>query len=252
MFAVTLLCGLSLKFGPAIFTAAVLLNAWFLVAISVPEYAHHDAASSGWPQQTLAWLAGAAVWMAIVLIGWLVRGGKARALHFPASTENPSEALSRPAVLYIVSRAAAISIPVAIAWGLQLPNADWMPMAAFVTMKTSLGQSTLRAEQRIAGTLIGALIATVFLLTVDNSAVLGIVILVAATLAASFYAANYAIYVVGLVSGVLMSTVLADPADAAVAQRVLYTCIGVGIGVGATLLADRIQKHAPKTAPAAS
>ena len=189
--------------------------------------------------------------MAIVLVGWLVRRGKARPLHFPASTENASEALSRPPVLYIVSRAVAISIPVAIAWGLHLPNADWMPMAAFVTMKTSRAIHP-EAGQRIAGTLIGALIATVFLLTVDNSAVLGIVILVAATLAASFYAANYAIYVVGLVTGVLMSTVLADPADAAVAQRVLCTFIGLGIGVGATLLADRIQKHASKTVPVAS
>ncbi len=39
---------------------------------------------------------------------------------------------------------------------------------------------------------------------------------------------------------------------AAIAQRVLYTFIGLGIGVGVTLLADRIQNHAPKTAPAAS
>jgi uncharacterized membrane protein YccC len=251
MFAVTLICGLSLKFGPAIFTAAVLLNAWFLVAISVPDYANLDAASSGWREQTLAWLVGAAVWMAVVLVGWLVRGGKARASHFPESKGNAPEALSQPVVLYILSRAVAVSITVAIAWGLDLPYAEWLPMAAFITMKTSLGQSTLRAEQRIVGTLIGALIATAFLLTVDNVDVLAVVILVAATLAASFYAANYAIYVLGLVTGVLISTVLANPSDAAVAQRVLYTFIGLGIGVGVTLLADLINKHSAKAvAPA--
>jgi uncharacterized membrane protein YccC len=223
----------------------VLLNSWFLVAISVPDYANLDAASSGWRKQTLAWLVGAALWMAIILLGWLVRRGKARPSHFPESTGNASEALSRPVVLYVLSRAVAVSITVAIAWGLDLPYAEWMPMATFITMKSSVGQSTLKAEQRVAGTLIGALTATVLLLTVDDVDLLAVVVLVAATLAASFYAANYAIYVVGLVTGVLIGTVLTDPSDAAIAQRVLYTFIGVsvGIGIGVTLLADLIQKH---------
>lgn len=151
-----------------------------------------------------------------------------------------------------MSRAAAIAIPVAIVWGLHLPNADWVPMAAFVTMKTSLGQATLRAEQRIAGTLIGALVATVFLLTVSNTHALEVVIILAAALAATFHDANYAIYAVGLVTAVLIGMDVPNPSNlAAQGERVLATFVGVGIGVGVLLLSDLIQKHAAKTVPAA-
>jgi len=47
-FAVTLFSGLTLKFGVHRFTAAVLLNVWFLIAISVPAGEHLDLARSDW------------------------------------------------------------------------------------------------------------------------------------------------------------------------------------------------------------
>jgi hypothetical protein len=168
-FAITLLCGLALKLGTHSFVAAALLNAWFLVAVSVPAGKHLSAAESGWWQQTLAWLAGAAFWIALTLIWWLARGRKAQASHFPEIPGNTSEtALTRPVVLFLLIRAFAVAIAVAIAFGLHLPNADWMPVATFIAMKASLGQAMLAAEQRVAGALIGALVATVFLLSVDS------------------------------------------------------------------------------------
>lgn len=53
--------------------------------------------------------------------------------------------LTRPLILFAVIRAVAVSITLAIAFGLHLPNADWMPIAALAAMKSSLQQSTLAA-----------------------------------------------------------------------------------------------------------
>ena len=71
-FAVTLASGISLKFGLHRFTAAVLLNAWFLVALSVPAAEHLNPSNSDWWGQTLAWLAGGALWLVFTLVGWLL------------------------------------------------------------------------------------------------------------------------------------------------------------------------------------
>ncbi len=55
-FVVTLAAGLSLKFGRHGFTAGLMLDSWFLVAISEPAGQHLTAATSEWWEQALAWL----------------------------------------------------------------------------------------------------------------------------------------------------------------------------------------------------
>jgi hypothetical protein len=211
-FVVTFTCGLALKLGTHSFVAAALLNAWFLVAVSVPAGKHLTASHSAWGKQGLAWLAGAAVWIGVTLVGWLLQGRREQQSHFPEFPANTSEReLTRPVVLFLLIRAFAVGVAVAIAFGLHLPNADWMPIATFIAMKSSLGQATLAAEQRIAGALIGAVVAAVFLLTVDSIHVLEFVMILAGGFAASFRAANYAIYCAGIAAAVLIGADLSHP-----------------------------------------
>jgi uncharacterized membrane protein YgaE (UPF0421/DUF939 family) len=247
--AVTLLAGLSMKFGVHGVTAGLLLNSWFLVAISVPAGQHLTAAKSGWWEQTLAWAAGAALWIGLTFVVWLARGRKAQPSHFPeVPGDMTTTTLTRPVVLFAIVRAVAIGIAVAIAFGLHLPNADWMPIAALVAMKSSLGQAALAAEQRLTGALIGALVATLFLLTVDNKHALEAVIVLLTGFAASFRAANYALYCSAMAALVLISEDLSHPTNlAAEGRRVAFTFIGLGIGVVVLLLAGVIQKRAAKT-----
>ena len=73
--------------------------------------------------------------------------------EIPGSTEPVK--LTRPLILFAVILAVVAAVTVAIAFGLHLPNADWMPIAGLVAMKPSLGQSTLAAVQRLAGAIIG-------------------------------------------------------------------------------------------------
>ena len=90
-------------------------------------------------------------------------------------------------------RAVAVAASVAIAFGLDVPNADWMSVATIVAMKPSLTQSALFAEQRLAGAIIGAATAALFLLTINNKHALEVVIIIFGAIAASIRGVNYAV-----------------------------------------------------------
>jgi uncharacterized membrane protein YgaE (UPF0421/DUF939 family) len=127
-----------------------------------------------------------------------------------------------------------------------------MPIAALVAMKSSLAQSTLAAMQRLAGAIIGAVVAALFLLTVDNKIVLEVVLVVLGTLAGSIRAVNYALYCAALAGAVLIADDLPHPTNLAdEGRRVLFTFAGVGIAVIVMLLAGLLQKRTAKAAPAA-
>lgn len=250
-FVVTLLGGLAVKFGLHRFVAALLLNIWFIVAIALPHNYRLDGTTTHAWSQMLAWLAGAALWIAFTGILWLARGRKPRPQAVP---EIPGDIaprkLTRPIMLFAVIRAIAVAIAVAIPFGLHLPNADWMPIATLVAMKPSLAQSTLIAEQRLAGTLIGAVIAAVFLLTVHNKPVLEVTVIVLFALAGAIRVVNYAFYIAAVAGGVLIAIDIPHPTNFAhEALRVLYTFLGVGLAVLVMLLADQLQKRGAKPAP---
>ena len=244
-FAVTVLAGLSMKFGVHRFVAALLLNAWFLVEIALPGTYHlSHIHTSGWGQG-LAWLIGAALTIAYTCIVWLARGRTAQPepiAEIPGGTAPVT--LTRPVILFAVIRAVAIAITVAIAFGLHLPNADWMPIACLVAMKPSLAQSTLVAMQRLAGAIIGAAVAALFLLTLHSKTGLEVVIVVLGALAGSIRLVNYAFYCAAVAGAALIAADLPHPSNLAdEGQRVLCTFIGVGIGVLIMLLAGLLQKH---------
>jgi fusaric acid resistance family protein len=244
-FLVTLLSGLAMKYGLHRATAALLLCSWFLVVISVSAGDHLSPSHSHWAGQALAWLGGAALWIGLTLIGWLVRGLNDQASHFP---EIPGDmavtTLSKPVIVFAFMRAAAITIAIAIAFGLHLPNADWMPIATLAAMKGSLDQTTVVAEQRLFGALLGALIAIVFLLTVDNKYALEVVIVLLGSVAASIRGASYAFYCAAVAGTVLIATDIPHPTNvSAEFRRVLFTLAGVGIAWLVMLLANQMQKR---------
>jgi hypothetical protein len=71
----------------------------------------------------LAWVAGCALWVAIIFIGWLARGRGSRPQPIPEIPGDISpRPLSRPIIAFSVIRALTVSIAVAIAFGLQSPE----------------------------------------------------------------------------------------------------------------------------------
>lgn len=253
-FVVTLLGGLAVKFGLHRFVVGLLLNAWFVVALALPAAYHLDHIHTNAWAQTLAWLAGSALWIAFTFIMWLARGRTAEPEPVPEIPGDISPVkLTRPLILFAVIRAVALSISVAIAYGLHLPNADWMPVATIVAMRPSLQQSALVAEQRLAGAILGAAVAALFLLTVDSKTVLEVVIVVLFALAGSIRTVSYTLYCAVVAGAVLIALDLPHPSNLAdEGRRVLFTFIGVGIAVVVMFLANLLQKRTAKVSPQAT
>ena len=214
-FVVTLAAGLMVKYGLHGFTRPTCSTSgsWSRSPCrSGYHLSHGDTNAWG---QGLAWLIGSALTIAWTAIVWLARGRTARAQPvadiIPGSTKPVP--LTRPVILFALIRAIATAICVAIAFGFHLPDADWMPIACLIAMKSSLAQTTLVALQRLAGAIIGAVVAAVFLLTVDTKIVLEVVTVIFGTLAGSIRAVNYALYCAALAAAVLIAEDLPHPTN---------------------------------------
>lgn len=241
-FVVTLLGGLARMFGWHRFVSGLLLNIWFLVALGQAALNDREGVQTQVWMQALAWVIGSALWIIVTLIFWLVRGRKQRPAPFPFPADTSRQKLTRPVFIFALARALALSIAVAIAFGLHLPDASWLPVATIIAMKPTVEQTVLVAEQRLVGAIMGAALACLVVLTVDDKLILLAAMAVLSGVEYSFQFVNYAVYSAAVSAYVLIAMDLSVRSDpAAEEQRVLYTLIGVGIGVAVTLIANRLQ-----------
>jgi hypothetical protein len=260
-FAVTLVAGLAIMFGVHQFAAGSLLNVWFIIALAVAVSLHHSPhiTSYTWAQ-VVSWAGGSALWIAVTFLAWVIRGRK----DVPRPiAEMPGDIsrhpLTRPVIVFVVIRAVVIAGTVALAFGLNLSHGAWMPIAAFVAMKPSLQDTTLRAVQRLAGAAIGAGAAMLLLLIPANEhglkllsithglEVVAIVLLMHAV-AVRFW--SYAFYTAAIAAAVLIMLDLLQPSNyGAEGYRVLWTLCGVGIGVIFLLPAGLLAKRSSNTQP---
>jgi uncharacterized membrane protein YgaE (UPF0421/DUF939 family) len=152
--------------------------------------------------------------------------------------------LARPLILFAVIRAIAVAIAVAISFGLKLPDADWMAIAAIIAMKPSLQQSAFVAAQRVAGTIMGAAVAVLVLLPVGNITALEVIVVVLLALAASIRTMSYTFCTAAVAAAVLIAADVPDPSSLShEGRRILFTLAGVGIAVIVLLLAGLLQKR---------
>ena len=247
LFVVTLLAGLSVKFGLHRFTAGLLLNVWFVLAVGLPiSYRADRIHTDGW-HQALAWLIGSALWVVLTGIVWLMSRRKwspTPIIDVPGEPGAPV-ALTRPIVLFALVRALALAASAAIAFGLHEPNADWMVIATLIAMKPSIEQSRLVGLQRVFGAAIGAVVAIPILLVVHDKVALEATIILLAAVGASIHGVNYAYYTAAIASAALIAADIPHPTDyAAEGRRVLFTFVGVGIGVLVMFVADRFKQRA--------
>ena len=260
-FAVTLVAGLAVMFGVHRFVTASLLNVWFIVTLGVAFSLHHQARITSYTwAQVLAWAGGSALWIAVTFIEWLVRGRRDRpqpVAEIPGDTARRK--LTRPLVMFAVIRAVAIAGAAALAFGLDLPHGEWLPIATIVAMKPSLQQTTLVAVQRLAGALIGAAAAALLLLIPASehglrlfTITLGleVVAIVLIMHGVAIRLVNYALYCAVIAAAVLILLDLPQPSNyGAEGYRVLWTLCGVGIAVLVMLLAGLLAKRTAKAPP---
>lgn len=258
-FAVTLVAGLAVAFGVRRFVTALLLNVWFILALSLAfSFQQHARITSYTWGQVLAWSGGSVLWIVVTFIGWLIRGREDRPqpiAELPGDTSR--QKLTLPKVMFAVIRAMAIAGSVALAFGLNLSHGVWLPIATMIALKPSLEQATLVSAQRLAGALIGAVVAALLLLIPTSEhglrlfAVergLEVVALVLFMHGVGIRFLNYALYCAAIAAGALVLIDLPQPSDyAAEGYRVLWTFCGVGIGVLVMLLAGLLAKRTAQT-----
>ena len=263
-FAVTLLSGLAIMFGVHRFVAGMLLNIWFIIALAVAFNVHHthhriQITNYTWAQ-VLAWTGGAALWIAMTFIVWIIRRRKDEP---PLVAEIPGDAsrqpLTEPVIMFMTLRAVVIAGTLSLAFGLNLSHGAWLPIAAFVAMKPSLADTTLRAVQRLVGAAIGAGAAALLLLIPANDSglkllsithgleVVAIVLLMHAA-AIRFW--SYAFYTGAIAAALLILLDLPQPSSySAESYRILWTLCGVGISVLVLLLAGLLAGRKAKAPP---
>jgi hypothetical protein len=252
-FVVTFLSGLAIRFGVHRYVAAILLNIWFVIALAMPIADQRDHVQPNTWGQTLAWLIGTAVVLIYITIVWLVRGRTAQPQPLKDIVPGDTTAvkLNAQVILFCALRALAVSIGVAIAWGFDVAEADWMPIATLAAMQTSVQQTTTRAEQRLVGALIGAGVAAAFLFSVTNRFVLGVVMCVLGVAAVALRAASYMWYCTAITGLVLIAIDVPHPTNLGnEGRRVLWTFVGVGIALVVLVLAALLKKRTTQAAPA--
>ena len=248
VFVFTLLSGLAIKFGVHSFLSGTLLNVWFIVTLILPAGYHAARLPVHEWNQALAWLIGSAAWIGLTCIGWLASGLNRRpqpVIELPG--DGGPVPLTRPVIFFAVIRAVAVTGSAAIAFGLHEPNADWMPLATLIAIKPSLAQTRLVSVQRLIGTALGALVAIPILLAVDNKTALEWIIIILASIGMTIQGVNYAYYTAATAGAALIAVDLPHPTNyAAEGRRVLFTFIGVGIGVVVMFIADLLGKRSAK------
>ncbi|WP_416978000.1 FUSC family protein [Streptomyces sp. T028] len=260
-FGVTLVAGLAVAFGTRRFVNALILNIWFIVAIGLESGLDQAAhvTSYTWAQ-VVAWTGGAALWIVVTFIWWLIRGRADWAQPFselPGDTSRRK--LTPPLILFAVIRALVIAGTVALAYGLDLSYGSWIPIAAMIAMKPSLEQATLVSAQRLVGALIGAVAAGLLLLVPANETGLRlfavergleVVALVLFMHGAGLRFWSYTFYSAAIAAGVLILVDLPRPSDySAEGYRVLWTLCGVGISLAVMLLAGLLARRTAKAPP---
>jgi uncharacterized membrane protein YccC len=262
VFAVTLAAGLTVAFGTRRFVSALLLNMWFIIALALAFNLHpHPRISDCTWAQVAAWAGGSALWIAVTLVEWLVRGRTERprpVAELPGDTTRRK--LTAPLTGFAVIRALTVAGAAALAFGLNLSHGAWMIFAAIIAMKPSLSQSTMVGAQRILGALIGAGAACLLLLipasqhglrlfALERGLEVVVAVLFMHGVAIRFW--NYALYTAAIAAGVLILLDLPQPSDySAEGYRVLWTVCGVGLALLVMLLAGLPAKRGAKTTSA--
>ncbi|KOX00917.1 hypothetical protein ADK65_11000 [Streptomyces sp. NRRL B-1140] len=254
-FLVTLAAGLAAVFGVRRFVNALLLNIWFIVAVAFEFSLHKEGhiTSYTWGQ-VLSWAGGAALWIVVTFLWWLVRGRVEQEQPFselPGDTSRRE--LTPPLILFAVIRAVVIGGTVALAFGLDLSYGSWIPIAAMIALKPNLEQAAIVSAQRLSGALIGAIVAALLLWVAASEQGLKLfaihrglelVALVLFMHGAGIRFWNYTLYTAAIAAGVLILVDLPQPSDdSAEGYRVLWTLCGVGISLLVMLMAGLLAKR---------
>jgi hypothetical protein len=134
---------------------------------------------------------------------------------------------------YVVSAGTAVALAVLIERGLTLPNGYWAPMTALIVMRPDIAEMRSRVSQRIAGTLVGGVLATLAAeaLRPSPAAIAALSVLFAWSAYAS-RGANYGVFTASVTGAVVFLLSLSGaPEPLNALHRLLATALGALLAI---------------------
>ncbi|MEU6216506.1 FUSC family protein [Streptomyces sp. NPDC047022] len=145
---------------------------------------------------------------------------------------------------YALRFATAATSGLALAYLLGLEKGYWVVITVAVVVKPELSLSLVATEQRVLGTVLGALLGVSVIILCPTSWALIIALFVATALAVATVRVNYGLSVVFVTPLVLILLNVPHPGDWRLADiRVLDTLLGVGIGLLVSVTVLRASEH---------
>lgn len=175
------------------------------------------------------------LWVAIV--GWLLL----------QDMEKPAEPFSEHLVTYAVVLATLIGVEtfIAMTW---VPGSHvwWVLLTTLVVLTPDPHYSTRRAIERAAGTVVGAIAASVLVMAIeDRRVILALGALAALATCAAFMAAPYWIYTSFLTFTLVALTLPSSKVLTGSAERIGYTIVAAVIAVVVTAILRRTFERHP-------
>ncbi|CCD91543.1 membrane hypothetical protein [Bradyrhizobium sp. ORS 375] len=240
------ICGFATQYGQAPWWLTLQWSIAFLLAASAPSD-WSDALMRG-----LFVLIGAGLQTLIIVIAWHWHpfgAARSEAPADPAPTRSQSAQLihilrravtGRAELRYAAVAGGMVSMAILIERLLHLGNGYWVPMTALIILQPKRRDTLNRTAQRVAGTLAGAISATLFAVIVRPDSIVlasGVVVLAWATYAVQ--RVNYAAFSFTITATVVFLIALTGlPESEAAWRRTIATAIGAALAVAAGLLAS--------------
>jgi uncharacterized membrane protein YccC len=179
-------------------------------------------------------LAGGVLQIAAIALWWRLSGRVT-----PEESTPPQS--GRESRLHFALRAAiTLAVAAALYKGLSKQNGYWIPMTAAIVLRRDLPQAIQRGLARIAGTMAGALIASLLLLVLpENQWFRALGVALFAWAAYTLFWANYAYYAVCLTAYVVFLLSVAGLNERELIEhRAAFTALGGGLSVAVHWLAS--------------
>ena len=249
-FVITLMLGATLAWGKPAAFAAYLLNIWFITSLSF-----QGGAAQALPQ-ALAWLVGGALCMLMALVHFKRQPTPSEAVQGTAQVRSQKSlfatyfALFRftsPPFRFVLLKALAVTVGTAIGLRFGIPYAHWIPVFTLVILQPDYKQTLNIIIERLIGTIVAAVLASVLLVGVQNQYLLASIIMAFAFLAVVMHEVNMLSYIFFNTVVILLLLDFSTPGSLTdVWARMLNAFIGALISVVVVFL---FMRPSQKTEP---
>lgn len=241
VFAVTLVCGWALAFGPQIGKMAFMVNLWMAISLSLSTVLYEPV------NLALGFFCGSAA-VALLL---LLSKGNSTDLVEADSPPNWSLAPLRahlnprsPIAHFALGRAFAAAVAMWLGWWLAPAHYYWIAMTILIVVVPDRQQAARTSWQRAIGTVIGVAVgAAVLALNLPAITLLLLWLLVTLVMLA-VQAVNYALYASILTLNLILFYQLLE-ADVLFngIERLITTLLGIAMSLGVIALLGHLETH---------